>query len=440
MCNSFDIDIDNVNIEREPNDERALPSSLARTILDSSVTSETFSKKDILKQILNDYLCKNINAPKSNYGSKILCCGSTFQLFDYSNTIFNNLDDYESLNKKEKNICKHHISINEDELLNLNNYYSNCKELNICPANVCIKLSLKIKNYIKLEKIKNEERENNKYIYDIRNINVSRNKLCRLILTNFQKMKTFITLTFEKNIIDVDIAMKEFHKFCVKVRRIYKEFMYIGVIEFQKNGRIHFHILTNIDYDNILINENITLNKAIKNGLDLEQFKEENIKLLPKEKMNNKAIVLRMQNGKLHNTKKIWNKRKKRYEIFKTMNYWKIGFSQIKPINIVCNKDNSANGVASYMGKYLTKGNVDEKLFGKKKFFCSQNIIRPKELKLNQDTEIYKYIIDILEKNAIKTYKKPYFDKFGNIILFKEFVMPKDWNMFITNEYKNSYF
>jgi hypothetical protein len=61
-------------------------------------------------------------------------------------------------------------------------------------------------------------------------------------------MPIFITLTFQKNIQDLDYANKEFSKF---IKRFNYEFFqskksilkYVSVIEFQKRGAIHYHML-----------------------------------------------------------------------------------------------------------------------------------------------------------------------------------------------------
>lgn len=53
----------------------------------------------------------------------------------------------------------------------------------------------------------------------------------------------FITLTFKENIIDNKIANQEFKLFIKRLRYIYKEFSYIAVVERQKRGAIHYHII-----------------------------------------------------------------------------------------------------------------------------------------------------------------------------------------------------
>ncbi len=71
----------------------------------------------------------------------------------------------------------------------------------------------------------------------------------RLIWSNEGFLKTFITLTFrDDKIKDLDIANKHFQNFMKKMNYRYKDFLYIGVPEYQKRGVVHYHILTNIEY------------------------------------------------------------------------------------------------------------------------------------------------------------------------------------------------
>ena len=59
----------------------------------------------------------------------------------------------------------------------------------------------------------------------------------------------FITLTFKENITDLKIANNLFKKFIQRLRyKIRKDFKYLAVIEFQKRGAVHYHMLSNMDY------------------------------------------------------------------------------------------------------------------------------------------------------------------------------------------------
>ena len=63
----------------------------------------------------------------------------------------------------------------------------------------------------------------------------------------------FLTLTFAENVTDIDYANKKFSYYVDQVRRVYKDFRYLCIPEFQKRGAVHYHLLTNIDVDSELV-------------------------------------------------------------------------------------------------------------------------------------------------------------------------------------------
>ena len=74
-------------------------------------------------------------------------------------------------------------------------------------------------------------------------------KVRQLINTNFTSQSRFITLTFADNITDVKVANHEFEKFIKRLRRRYgTSFKYISVVEFQKRGAVHYHVLTDLEF------------------------------------------------------------------------------------------------------------------------------------------------------------------------------------------------
>lgn len=82
----------------------------------------------------------------------------------------------------------------------------------------------------------------------------ARNQLRRLALANFDNKSKFLTLTFKENMQDLKEANKIFKSFIERVKDKLlesdekKAFKYIAVIEFMKNGRIHYHVLCNLKY------------------------------------------------------------------------------------------------------------------------------------------------------------------------------------------------
>jgi len=144
---------------------------------------------------------------------------------------------------------------------------------------------------------------------DIRLDNIFRTKsrFKRLVRSNSDLTK-FITLTFAENQTDLTYANKYFNNFIKRFTRLYPNFQYIAVPEFQKRGAVHYHLLSNI-------------NTFIKNE-DLARI-------------------------------------------------WGAGFVNIKNLRKLC-----VNRIDLYMVKYLTK-NIDNRLFGRRKFLYSRGIKKP---------------------------------------------------------------
>ncbi len=76
----------------------------------------------------------------------------------------------------------------------------------------------------------------------------ARSTVRRVVNANSDIFKKFFTLTFAENLTDIKKARYEFDKFIKRVKTIYRDFKYIEVIEFQKRGSIHFHMLCNLPY------------------------------------------------------------------------------------------------------------------------------------------------------------------------------------------------
>jgi len=66
--------------------------------------------------------------------------------------------------------------------------------------------------------------------------------------------------------------------------------------------------------------------------------------------------------------------RRRKFEKEFALNKWKHGFIKVK-------KADHVDNMGAYFCKYLSKDMFDERMFKKKKYFCSQNLNRPQELK-----------------------------------------------------------
>lgn len=363
--------------------------------------------------------------PYETYDTKIVECGNYFYLYDFGKTKKKRIKNIQTLDDGK---LRKKIEIEKKE--KIKEIENNKNEIKKENKEEKIK---KEKKEIKLKEIKINKIE-------MKNINRSKFNLQMLIKTNENIFKTFITLTFRDEIIDMEEANKKFNIFKTQMKRAYKEFSYISVPEFQKNGRIHYHLLTNIDYDDIkLLNENISfcnllskLNKTKYKLCKYSSFKDNDIRFfffkdemasnsvnffnlysltLFKKKVkssnnnikfykkalrgvinndlargyftrtsylrkNEFNIVLRYQDNKLQNTKKTYNYKSKATKIFKTLKFWNYGYSSVISIKDI--------NIVGYLTKYLTK-DIDNRLFSFRRYTYSLNLKKPNVTYLNLD-------------------------------------------------------
>lgn len=77
--------------------------------------------------------------------------------------------------------------------------------------------------------------------------------LRRLINANSDELTKFFTLTFKNNVKNLDKAYYELKKFKKRLKYYLSkkhktEFKYVVVVEFQKRGAVHFHMLCNLPF------------------------------------------------------------------------------------------------------------------------------------------------------------------------------------------------
>lgn len=86
---------------------------------------------------------------------------------------------------------------------------------------------------------KEEKEENREKV-----LNRARRDLRRIVNSNVVEYSKFLTLTFEENIQDIAWANREFSKFIMRVNyHLGFKVAYSGVIEFQKRGAVHYHVI-----------------------------------------------------------------------------------------------------------------------------------------------------------------------------------------------------
>ena len=186
-------------------------------------------------------------------------------------------------------------------------YYLNDKKL----------ISKKDNDELNLKKvnIKNDYKEDSNYSgVELKNIIRSKLECQRLAKCNASDWKTFITLTYEENITNIDEAKKDFRYFIDKVQRVYKELKYICIPEFQKRGAVHFHLLTNID-------------------------------------VNNKKLIFLQEDNKK----------------FKHIKYWNKGFTKVDTL------EKDIKKIVGYISKYMTK-DIDNRLYNRHRYYYSRNL------------------------------------------------------------------
>lgn len=179
----------------------------------------------------------------------------------------------------------------------------------------------------------------------------------RIAKTNRDVWESFITLTFSENLTDLKKANSIFNDFVSNIRKLKPDFKYLAVPEFQKRGAVHYHLLSNLGKD------------------------DTNIILKQKEKKGNALYCDQL------------------YDV----RYWSKGFARVDFIK------NDYKKIYSYICKYMTK-DIDNKLFGHRRYFYSLNLKRPKVEYLNLSNERdYNYYMTLLSDKNID-FKSNYVD------------------------------
>lgn len=185
-------------------------------------------------------------------------------------------------------------------------------------------------------------------------INRTRREIRRLVNSNTGLIK-FLTLTTA--ISDIKKANGFFNLFTQRMKSHFSEFQYLAVIEFQKD----VDFFGNKKVDGGAVHYHLLCNLRYVKSEDLAKI-------------------------------------------------WKHGFIKIKRVNHVDN-------LGRYLSKYLQKDMFDERMFGKKKFFCSQDLERPVEI-INDEA---KFFIQDNYKNMKMTWEATFRDDYRGEIDYKIF-------------------
>lgn len=213
--------------------------------------------------------------------------------------------------------------------------------------NVKAELSVSLCSIDQREDVDRRTKGNPSLSNAIRSAKRSKSRLIDLCKSN--DFDYFVTLTFgTQDRKDDSATLKYFAKWRKDIRRRFPTMKYLAVPEYHKKGGIHFHILIG--------------------GIDLRSLKA--VKTSHKTKSGNP----------------IYN-----------VHSWLYGFSTLTKIE-------SKERCATYVAKYITKGDVDPRFFRRRRFYPSQNLKRPKITK-------FELCPDILLNNIGRYFDLEFYDK-----------------------------
>lgn len=182
-------------------------------------------------------------------------------------------------------------------------------------------------------------------------------------------LNKFLTLTFEENITDLDYSHAEFKKWVKRVNyhvfKTKKSLMkYVAVIEFQKRGAIHYHIICNLPY------------------VDVGEL------------------------GKC----------------------WGHGFVKLNKIKGDKNRFGSdqCDNVGAYVCKYMTKDNDDTRLVGRNSYLMSRNLDKPTEIYVgNNEKDLLEQVYnlpDVLSCSQFKlAFTKGWQNDYTGTVVYSQF-------------------
>lgn len=209
-----------------------------------------------------------------------------------------------------------------------------------------------------------------------KNVIRSKIKLQRLVKCNENAFKTFITLTFNQNITDLNDAYKAFRRFIVRTSKLQKDFKWVCVPEFQKSGRVHYHLITNIDLTNT----------------DL--------------------IYTQTRANQIYYHIKTWSK------LIKNNQEYSLGFDSVEEVKD--KEGNDTKKLCGYIAKYMSKAYIEDCFFNHNRYYSSQNLIQPYEILIDTDNDNDNLKLTDLLKNSDIIYDNKYKDIYDNDITFLE--------------------
>lgn len=99
-----------------------------------------------------------------------------------------------------------------------------------------LKIGFKINNRLKVKKGSQKRLRLDNFVR-------AKRKIKHLAWANSGAFKSFITLTWAVNQTNIDLSNKHLNVFQMRLKRAFPNVQYLGVMEFQKRGAIHYHFL-----------------------------------------------------------------------------------------------------------------------------------------------------------------------------------------------------
>jgi len=171
----------------------------------------------------------------------------------------------------------------------------------------------------------------------------------RLVRSNLSgtEAPTFITLTM-RDVVSLDVAYLYFKSFVKTIRLNFGTGVrYIGVPEFQKRGAVHFHVLVWGLPDDVIFNEAPYVawcKQSYKRPGTVKRFLEWCVERQKDPKQSRGLRTLQ--------------------------HYWQAGY-------VDCVPTDGSPKLAGYLSKYMYKAMQDERLFSRRAYVCSRNVMRP---------------------------------------------------------------
>jgi len=201
-------------------------------------------------------------------------------------------------------------------------------------------------------------------------ISRTRTSIRRLVNANPHLCK-FLTLTFAKSTTELSKANKIFNTAMKRIMRRLPGFEYIAIVEYQSDidffgrvkpdgGSVHYHLLCNI--------ETPTKYQEVRD-----------------------------------------------WEVWFDRRYWKHGFCCVKEVEKITN-------MGAYFCKYLGKDMTDTRMFGKKKYFCSQTLKKPIEMIRTEAIEFYEHHVSELEP----VFERTFYSEYVGNIMYSAYTLPEE--------------